>query len=125
MSRTDVEGGTHNHRGQVSLPASSFEHFGVAHAVGTHSHRPAWTAVMHITLHERVAHSGHRRGPKPRHPPSRAVLAQCVRAARSSFQAACGECSRCHLRSRFQQISASLRAAATRALFDPARLRTR
>jgi len=67
QSPGSVQGGTHNRRGQGSLPVFCFELFG-AHVVGTHSRRPALAAVTHFTLHGRVAHSGHRRDPAA--PPS-------------------------------------------------------
>jgi hypothetical protein len=44
---------------------------------------------------------------------------------RRAYAAACSFCSRCHRRSRFEQTSASLRAAATQAILALERLRIR
>ena len=55
----------------------------------------------------------------------RAISSRVVARHNVVRQAACSACWRCQRRSRFQQISASFRAAATRAILALDRLRTR
>jgi len=62
---------------------------------------------------------------RPTSPFSGPTATVLVREAAIPFYAACSACVRCQRRNRFQQISASLRAVATRAIFALERFRTR
>ena len=97
----------------------------VAHMVDTHSCRPGFRPSHIVLFTGRSAQSliaAEVFSASPLDGPRAAVS---VRETTLCPQAAWLACSRCHRHSRFQQISASFLAAATRAIFTPDRLRMR
>ena len=99
-----------------------------AHWIVTHSCRPDLRLSHRILFIDRSAQSEAQCRTSSHETPLRANIGR--RGARhnisfSLFYAAFSACSRCHRRNRFQQISANLRADATRAIFALERFRTR
>ena len=96
-----------------------------AHMVDTHSCRPSFRPSHIVLFTGRSAQSllaAESLSASPFCGPHAAVS---VRETTWFFQAASPACARCHCRNRFQHISASFLAAATRAIFALDRLRMR
>ena len=96
-----------------------------AHMVDTHSCRPGFRPSHIVLFTGRSAQSLLATEALSASPFCGPQAAVSVRETTWFSQAAWPACSRCHRRNRFQQISASFLAAATRAIFAPERLRMR
>ena len=97
----------------------------VAHMVDTHSCRPSCCPSHIVLFTGRSAQSSLAAESLSASPLCGPHAAVSVRETTCFFQAAWPACSRCQRRRRFQHISASFRAAATRAIFALDRLRMR
>ena len=96
-----------------------------AHMVDTHSCRPSFRSSHIVLFTGRSAQSLLATESLSASPFCGPHAAVSVRETTWFFQAAWRACSRCHCRNRFQHISASFLAAATRAIFALDRLRMR
>ena len=99
--------------------------FAFAHSIVTHSCRPSSRSSHMILFIGRSAQSGAQCRLRLTRPFSGPTSAALVRESARPFYAARAARVRCQPRNRRQQISASLRATATRAIFAPERFRTR
>ena len=97
----------------------------VAHLVVTHSCRPSRSPSHIVLFTGHSAQSGGQCRLASHETPLRASRDRTRARYRFALYAAWWACSRCQRRSRFQHISASLRATATRAIFALDRFRTR